>query len=449
MSTITVPQPDDISRMSRVDAEKARTELARKALGILSDDAASADDLRAVADIQLATGQIGERLDALADARSKAVEFQRIQEAAERGLATKAPEAPSPAERADLPGIMAKSALGRAAIDAWKAGGEAPAGSVDVPLGAVFGKSRWFQDLATKATLGIDSGETNVDTDYPSAEARIPGVVEELFQSHNIADLFPNIPWTGDQVDYVIEDVVDEGAAETAEGDDADEAELDFTPASTPIRKITVILPVTLEGLNTEAFMRSHVQSRIGTFSLNREDRQLLNGAGTGVTLTGINATDNINTIPLASGSTGQLLAEAFFAGSVAVGQSFLTPTAGVVSLATWQALRLAKDAEERYLNAAITEAGVPRVFGLRLVFNENQTDYIESGGGATTSGIVGTVVSRDAANVYRRMGLTITWTDSDEGNFKRDITTFKATHRVGLAVLRPAGISVIEVGAS
>lgn len=461
MPTSVIPQPDVIEKMSVHELQSGLKALGERGAGLLTSDAPTNDDLATVAEIQKATALMGERLDAIIAAKEAAKGFDDLQrEAAEKaekaGLGGTPPTKKEIAEHRGLPRdlwtAIQKAHGGKQAIAAWKERNQAPSGSMVIPVDALH-KADWLKgfreamsdedraEYGEKAVLGTDDDLTYVDTEYPPRTVRLDGVIDERFAQRNIAELFPNYPWQGEAVEFVREDVLAQGAAETLEGDLANEASIDFESDSTPVRKITAMLPVTMEGLNLESWLRGHVQNRLRLFVELRENLQILRGTGASNTLIGINHADGIQTEFAGASPDGQALAEAIFAAAIKVGQAFITPSAAIVNLATWQHLRLAKDEEDRYLNLAITEGGIPRVFGLPLHFNEMQDGIGTAGNG----NVVATVVSREAAAVFRRMGIAVTWTDSHSDRFARDVTTFKATSRLALAVLRPAGICVVK----
>jgi len=443
LNTVTVPEPDAIKRMTLSEATDALATLREKGIAMLDNPDRTDEDLRNVSRMQKAAAAIGERVDLLANADKTLEDLreQRKEAEAKRGIH----RAPESKDMANRPGNLAKtlgdSAEWKALADRWRASGDfGGSGTVEVDETAFFAQKAWMAEY--KATLGTDDTLTDVDTEYTPRQERIPGVIEVLYDVNNIATLFPNIPHSSEDIRYMVETVNDEAAVETAEGALLAEASIEFAETTKPIRKIGATMPVTMEGLEQEAFIRGHVNQRLVQFVQNREDLQLLKGGGTGQDLEGILVVTGTQTqnVSLGGTPTGQDWAEAIHQAATKVAQAFL-PATGVLSSADgWQTLRLAKDLDGQYLNAVITEAGIKRVWGLPLVMNENMDDVT----GAVATDQPFAVVSRQAAGIHRRRGISVTFTDSHADYFARDTILFKATERIGLAVYRPAGIAIV-----
>lgn len=313
----------------------------------------------------------------------------------------------------------------------------------EVPLGSVMSRlaaldAKGYLPAGVKATLGTDSSLTNVGSQFEPESVRTGVVVEELFQQNNIADLFPQTTTTQAAVPYMVEDVVAEGAAETEEGADGSEAEIDFTEESADVRKVVVLLPVTEEALADEAMLSGHINGRLPLFVANREDRQLLVGDGVAPNLTGITNLTGVGTNESYTIGTPVEALEAVFSASVRIGEAFLTPDAATMRLAVWEQIRLATDSNGQYLIAPVTDMATPRVFGLRIVPNENN----EAEAGTNTPIIVGAWAQ--AGQIWRRRAITLAVTDSHGTNFAAGITVVKATSRLAVTHYRPAGYELI-----
>lgn len=318
----------------------------------------------------------------------------------------------------------------------------------ELPIGALLPQFRaldvkGYMNPRTKAVLGEDASLTDVGTQYPPESIRVGVLVEELFQQPNIADLMPQSTINQAAVPYMREDVVSQGAAETAEGALAPEASIAFTEDSAPVRKIPVMLPVTEEILDDEALVRGHINNRLPQFISMREDSQLLNGDGTGQNLLGVLRLSGIDASTSYSIGTpvltkGQDILDGVFHASMRVAESFLAPDAAVTSLAIWETIRLAKDKNNQYLIAPATEGAAPRIWGLRVVTNQNMP--AESAG--NTPIVVGAFAQ--ASQVWRRRAITLQVSDSHTDNFGRGILVVKATSRLAVTHYRPAGYAVV-----
>lgn len=320
----------------------------------------------------------------------------------------------------------------------------------EIPVGSVLPGYRGF-DLKglrrpqLKATLGEDATLPNVDTSYPPESRRVGVLVEELFEQPNIADLFPQTGIDQPAVPFMRENVIDQGAAETAEGELAPEASIEFVEDSAPVRKVTVMLPVTEEILEDESLVRGHVNGRLPQFVAMRESRQMLLGNGTGQNLEGIFALSGVGnnvSYDLAT-ATAQEKLEAIFRAQVRIMEGFLTPDAALTNLGVWEQIRLAKDDNGQYLIAPATDQAAPRVWGLRVVTNQSLP--------AEASGAFPIVVGAFAqsSQIWRRRAITLAVSDSHEDNFGRGILVIKATSRLAVTHYRAAGYEVVESAGS
>lgn len=318
----------------------------------------------------------------------------------------------------------------------------------DIPIGSVLPEYRGlemkgYRPSKLKAVLGTDTTAAGVASELPPESVRVGVVVEELFQVPNIADLMPQTTIDQNAVPFLREDVIAQGAAETEEAAAAPEANIAFTEDSAPVRKIAVTLPATEEILEDEQLTQGHINGRLPDFIRLREDTQLLNGDGVGqnlqgiLTLSGIDATTSysIGTPVL---SAGQDKLEAVFSAGMRVMESFLMPDAVVTNLGVWEQIRLAKDANNNYLIAPSTDTAAPRLWGWRVVTNENMP--AEAVG--NTPILVGAFAR--ASQIWRRRAISLAISDSHGTRFVEGILTVKATSRLAVTHYRPAGYAVI-----
>lgn len=442
---LALPTQEQINKYTLDDALDARDEWATKALSILNDENATPEQLDDVAQIQKATGQIGERIDALKVAFDAKADFEQMRRDIEAGTDAVLHKTESPQVRKRI-GNMADAMLSDSgfakALNTWKEhdGSVGASGVIDVDTDVFFKGTQMGAEY--KATLGTDDTLTNVDTEYTPRQERLPGVVEVLYDVNNISSLFPNMNISVEVIRYMVETVAAQGAATTEEGALINEASIAFAEATADIFKLAVSMPATLEGLALESFLRGHLTMRLRDFLLNKEDLDLLKGAGTteiaGITVVAGTQSENVS---LGGSPTGQDWAEAIFRAATKIRQVFLIPDRVTMSADGWQTLRLAREATTNgYLNAAITEAGVARVFGLPVMLNEN----VDNVTGAVNTDQPFVVTSRQAAGIHRRQGISVSFTDSHADRFLRDIVTFKATERLGIAYYRPAGIAIV-----
>lgn len=391
---------------------------------------------------------LGERLDALkeldaADQHAKALQ-ERL-DAPAKGMRHAGPgDAPNAkqVDRRDVGAIFATSD----ALKEYHGRGIKDIES-EVPLGAINPRLRGldlkgYMPAGMKDVLGENTANAGVETQYPPESIRVGILVDELFQQPNIADLMPQATINQPAVPYMRETVNDMAAAETAEAATAPEASISYEEDSAPVRKIAVMIPVTEEILADEAMVRGYLNNRLPQFINMREDSQLLNGDGTGQNLQGILSLDGVDSSITYNGgdaaTVGVDALEAVFKGMVKVQEQFLTPDAAVLSLNVWQQVRLAKDSMGQYLVGPVTDSAALRLWGLRLVSNQN----MPAEGAGSTPIVVGAF--GQASQIWRRQSVTLSVSDSHADNFPKGILVIKATSRLAVTHLRPAGYAVI-----
>lgn len=292
-----------------------------------------------------------------------------------------------------------------------------------------------------KAVLGTDAALADVGVEYPPESVRVGTVVETLYQPHNVAPLIPQLPYSQNAIPYMVETVNSEGAAETAEGALGNEASIQWAEAVEPIRKITVLQPVTEELLADEGTMRAIIDMRLRQFMGNREDLQILKGDGIAPNLEGIlNRTGVQNVNYSLTGADAQGLAEAALDAAGLVMTGFQAPSAYLMRIATWLYIAKAKGSDNEYLFPNALQSGVtPRLWGLPVTTNENMDNYTAATDVPILTGDFGT-----AATIFRRQGVTVQVSDSHTDRFARGVLTIRLLERLGLVVWRPSGFATV-----
>ncbi len=292
----------------------------------------------------------------------------------------------------------------------------------------------------TKGVLGTDDTLAGVDDQFAVESVRIGTIVETLYQQHNIAPLIPQVNYGQNAIPYLVETVTTENALETAEGAAGAEAAIDWVETVEPIRKLTVLQPITEELLADEGAIRAIIDARLRQFMANREDLQLIHGDGIAPNLEGIiNRTGVQNVDYSLTAETAQGQAEAALSASNLVRTVFQVPGVFIMKVATWETIRLAKDSQLNYLFAGPADAAQPRLWGLPVILNENMDDSLLNTEVPILTGDFG-----GAATIFRRQGLTVQVSDSHAATFAEGVMTIRMVERLGLAVWRPAGFATV-----
>jgi HK97 family phage major capsid protein len=162
-----------------------------------------------------------------------------------------------------------------------------------------------------------------------------------------------------------------------------------------------------------------------------REELQLLQGAGTGVTIQGVYNRTGVQTVT----GYGMSTIDSILAGIVEVQKdAFTEPTALVIHPNDWFNVRTSKDTTGNYLlGPATLDPDQARPWGLNVR--------------VTTNALENTALVGDfrQAQVFRRSGITIAISTENEDYFIYNKLAVRAEERLALAVYRPSAFCKVE----
>lgn len=268
----------------------------------------------------------------------------------------------------------------------------------------------------------------------------VPGLLDQ--QPLRIAQLMAQGTTDGLTIRYIKEDTYTQAATAVAEGAAKPGASLDVSEVDATVRKIAVYTKITEEMADDFAQMQSYVNARLGYMVQSLEDVHLLSGTGGSNQIKGVLNFSGIQTVSVASYT---VTADAILAGISYVrganGSGFLEPDAVIIHPLDYLNLKLAKDSNGQYHGGGpfLGQYGVGgytnvgSIWGLPAVI--------------TTSISRGTALTgafRIASQIFRRMGLTIESTNSDQDDFIKNLMTIRAEERLALAVYKPDGFCTI-----
>lgn len=279
---------------------------------------------------------------------------------------------------------------------------------------------------------------------FVSVPQVIPGVVDKLFQSLTFADLILSGQTNSTSLRYIVEGTATSGAAGVAEAGRKPQSTLGLTTQDEPIRKIATILKTSDEMIDDGPAIQSYINGRLTLFVRIEEERQLLRGSAGGNEVQGLLTSRNV---PVYAGGTaaGSKAEQVFKAANGMRGSAFLEPDWIVMHPQDWQDIRLAKDTANQYYGGGpfLGPYGGPQgpVSATGQVAGPQdmlwgKPVYVTGVIGAGTA-VVGT---RAAAQVWRRGGVSVEATNSNDQDFEYNLLTIRAEERLGLAVYRPQG---------
>lgn len=253
----------------------------------------------------------------------------------------------------------------------------------------------------------------------------VPGIIREPDRPLMVRDLLPIGQTSSMTIEYPREDVFTNSAAPVAENTLKPESNLTFTAAKADVATIAHWIPASKQVLDDASFLAGYIDNRLREGLRQEEEDQLLNGSGVGVNMLGLipQATDYLAPITVAAANQFDEVRLA----KLQVRKAFYPADAVVLNPEDWAAMELLKDAEGRYLHAAVTSGAVPRLWGMRVV----ESDSIAPG-----DFLVGAFSL--AAQIWDREQANVQVSTEDRDNFVKNMVTIRAEERLALTVYRP-----------
>jgi HK97 family phage major capsid protein len=302
--------------------------------------------------------------------------------------------------------------------------------------------------LEAKGTLleGAGGGGGPIAAPVPQV---IPGVVEKLFQRLTFADLLLSGQVSVNSFRYVVEGTATSGAAGVAEGGLKPQSTLGLTTTDEPIKKIATSLKISDEMIEDAPAIQSYINGRLTLFVRIEEERQLIRGTSGGNEVQGLLTS---RSVPVYAGGTaaGNKAVQLFKAMNGQRGSAFVEPEWIAIHPTDWQDIRLATDTAGQFFgggpfqgpygNGSNLDAS-NQLFAAADVLWQKPV-YVTGIVGAGTA-IVG---SSSSAQVWRKGGLSVEVTNSNEDDFLRNLLAIRAEERLGLAVYRPTGFVEVRL---
>jgi HK97 family phage major capsid protein len=324
-------------------------------------------------------------------------------------------------------------------------------------IGEAFTSSKGFQRIVSADVKGstFTTGAVDVKATLTTGAGGVgllqpqylPGVLPLLFQRLTVADLMPNSGASSNSIIYMRESSVTNAAATVAEGGLKPASDLNYAQVTETFKKIANTLKISDEMISDVPYVQGQVNGRLVFFVQQKEEQQLLSGAGTGSELLGLL---NRSGLTAAQAKATDSAIDAIYKDITKIRVSaFVDPSAIVMHPTDWQAIRLLKDANNQYFAGGPFTAAYgngPFNGGDRSVLGGNDSLW-----GlpvvVTTSATVGTAVVgafNTCAEVFRKGGITVEATNSNENDFLTNLIAIRAEERLALAVYRPAGFSTV-----
>jgi HK97 family phage major capsid protein len=303
---------------------------------------------------------------------------------------------------------------------------------------------RFTQSFTAKTAATILESTIGVGGVIPTYQ---PGVVPTLFRRLTVADLMPSGTMSSASLIYVQETAVTNAAATVAEGGAKPLSDITLAQVTENAKKIATVAKMSDEMLQDVPYVASFINGRLVLFVQLAEEDQLLNGSGSGANLTGLLNRSGLQTAQAVGSDTR---VDAIFKEITKIrANAFLEPDGIVVHPTDWQSIRLLKDSNGQYYgggpftgaygNGSVggdtnnVTAGSDQLWGVRVVV----TPAIAAG-----TALVGAFST--ATQVFRRTGITVEMTNSNEDDFKNNLVAVRAEERLALAVYRPGALGTV-----
>ena len=263
------------------------------------------------------------------------------------------------------------------------------------------------------------------------ADMRVPGIINNPNRVLTIRDLMPVGRTASNLVQFTKENVYTNNAAAQYSSPNREnvtkpESGITFTLANAAVVTLAHFIPVSRQVLDDAPQLESYVNGRLLYGLKLEEEDQLLNGAGTSGSLSGLLASGN-NTAYNRS-ATGDTRIDTLRKAITQAALSEYMADAIVINPEDWEAIELTKATDGQYVMANPMALAGPQLWGKRVV----ATNSIASGTflvGAFTMG----------AQVWDRMDAAVQISYEDGDNFKKNMATLLAEERLALTVYRPA----------
>lgn len=324
---------------------------------------------------------------------------------------------------------------------------DAPAKTLGDHFVKAAGGQQAFTRLKSTRGFSVSAPEFKANTDPQLTPAAFGPVLTQVdktivrqFRRPTVTDLFGQgtLGRGTNAVTYFVEGAVEGNFATVAEGGQKPQIHFaDPTARTDAVRKIAAWWDTADEMVEDLDFWISEINNR-GLYLLSMvEESQVLAGDGTGTNILGLLNRSGIQTETQAA--TGDNAQDAIFRALTKVQTATGLPADGVIiNPADYQALRLSRDSNGQYYGGGFFSGeygngGVafqPPLWGMNTVV---------SAAVPAKTFVVGAF--KASTTLYRKGGVRVESTNSDQGKFTKDIITTRIEERIALAVRMPAAI--------
>lgn len=263
---------------------------------------------------------------------------------------------------------------------------------------------------------------------------RLPGIVTPPVRRMTVRDLLAAGTTSSGSVEFVRETGFTNNADTKGETAASPESDLTFALENAKAVIISHHLNASRQILDDAGQLQSYIDGRMRTGLALKEERQLLNGDGTGVNMEGLVTQASAYSAPLtvAGASFIDLLRLAMLQAELAE----YAASAIVLNPIDWAAIELTKDNEGRYMFANPSQMTSPGLWGKPVVATQAmEEDKFLTGAFA------------DGAQVFDREEASVELSTEHSDNFTKGMVTVLAEERLALACYRPEAFVYGDLG--
>lgn len=281
--------------------------------------------------------------------------------------------------------------------------------------------------LNVKAIIG--SGAAGSGTGASGSWVRPDRIISPLampgLQRMTIRDLMAPGRTNSNLIEYVKESGFTNSTGIAPENTTKPQSDLTFTLVQSPVATLAHWIRATKQILDDAPMLQSYIDTRLRYGLMLVEERQLLNGSGTGGNLNGVATQAVAYAAPIVV--AGATMIDTLRLALLQVELALYPPSGIVLHPSDWAAIELLKDTQGRYIFANPQQLATPRMWGLDVVPTMSMTQG---------RFLVGAFSM--ASQVFDREDANVLISTEDQDNFIKNLVTIRAEERLASAVYRP-----------
>lgn len=291
-------------------------------------------------------------------------------------------------------------------------------------------KKGFVVELDEKA-VGNMATATNLTGTLFVQPTQVPGIILAPYNPNHLRNYLVVGSTNSNLIRYVQDNGGEGGPTMVAEGGLKPQSDRDLEIKDAPVRKVATYFRVPEEMIDDISYLATYL-GNIGVEEVKKvEDTQILYGDGTGQNLSGIatvaasfSRVGGIGTIANANSY------DVLVAAKAKIRTLNYVPSAIWVNPGDYAGMKLAKDANGRYLFPEMWNGGIPNIDGVPIVENN-----------AVAAGDYFIGDFRTGLALFDRMQANVRFYDQDQDNAIRNLITIVIEERIALPIYRPNAI--------